>query len=69
MTLSNKTFKNLADALAPEVVAYIFEDERWVDFMQEIVPDAIRENLGEIDGDVLFDLSLCVMDRIVPKVA
>jgi len=69
MTLSNATVQNLANALAPEVVAYIYQDERWVDFMQEIVPDAIKENLGDVDDDVLFDLSVCVMDRIVPKVA
>lgn len=68
MALSNKTFKNLADALAPEIVEYIFADERWVDFMQEIVPDAVQEKLGSVDEDILYELSLAIMDRICLRV-
>ena len=68
MTLSNKTFQKLADALAPEVADYIFADSRWVDFVQEIIPDAVKDKLGDVDENVLFDLSMCIMDRIVLKV-
>lgn len=67
MALSNKTFQNLASALTPEVVDYIFADERWVDFMQEIVPDAVSEKLGNVDENILYELSLAIMDRIVLK--
>ena len=64
MTLSNKTFQELANALAPEVIEFISNDERWVNLMHEIVPDAIMCNLGKINEDVLYELSLCIMDRI-----
>ncbi len=64
MSLSNETISKLADALKKEVIDYIYEDERWCDFMHEIVPDAIQTKLGAVDEDLSFDLALCVMDRI-----
>jgi hypothetical protein len=69
MALSNRTIQSLSDALAPEVVDYIYQDERWVKFLHEIVPDAIISTLGQVDDDVLFDLSLCVMDSLFVKSA
>ena len=65
--LSNGTMNKLADALASEVVEYIFADERWVEFMQEVVPDAITSKMGDMEPDVLYELALSIMDRIVPK--
>lgn len=67
MALSNETYNKLAEALVPEVVEYMFEDSRWVDFMHEMIPEAIKHNMGEIDPDVLYELSLCVMDKIAFK--
>jgi hypothetical protein len=67
MALSNQTISNLADALVPEVIDYIYEDERWCEFMQEVVPDALKDKLGEIDEDLKFDLAMCIMDRICLK--
>ncbi len=69
MALSNKTIQALSDALAPEVVNYIYEDERWVNFLQEIIPGAIISTLGQVNDEVLFDLSMCIMDSLVVKVA
>jgi hypothetical protein len=69
MPLSNQTVQNLSTALTPEVVSYIMEDERWVDFMHEIVPDAIQDVLGGIDEDLKFELALCIMDKISFRVA
>ncbi len=65
MALSVQTISKLADALKPEVIDYIYEDARWTTFLHEVVPDAIQTNLGPVDDEVLFDLSMCVMDRIV----
>ena len=67
MALSNQTINNLADALVPEVIEYIYQDERWCEFMQEVVPDALKDKLGEIDEDLQFDLAMCIMDRICLK--
>ena len=69
MALSNQTIQSLSDALVPEVVEYIFNDDRWINFLHEVVPDAIVTTLGKVDDDVLFDLSLCVMDSLFVKSA
>jgi len=67
MALSNQTISNLADALVPEVIEYIYLDERWCEFMQQVVPDALKEKLGEVDEELQFDLAMCIMDRITLK--
>jgi hypothetical protein len=64
MTLSNQTYNKLASALAPEVIDYIHKDERYVLFMQEIIPDAVVDKMGQIDDEVLLELSMCIMDKI-----
>jgi hypothetical protein len=69
MPLSNKTIQNLSSALLPEVVDYIMEDERWVDFLHEIIPDAIEEKLGNVDENLKFVLGMCIMDKISFKVS
>jgi len=67
MALSEQTISNLASALVPEVIDYIYEDQRWCEFMHEVVPDALQDKLGEIDEDLKFDLAMCIMDRICLK--
>jgi len=67
MALSEQTISNLADALVPEVIDYIYEDQRWCEFMHEVVPDALKDKLGEIDEDLKFELAMCIMDRISLK--
>ena len=65
--LSNKAIKLLAKSLAPEVAAGIFESEQWVTFCHEVIPGLITETAGEMEEDLLFELSLCVMDKIYVK--
>jgi hypothetical protein len=67
MALSNQTINNLADALVSEVIDYIYQDERWCEFMHEVIPDALQDKLGEIDEDLKFELALLIMDRICFK--
>ena len=62
--LSAKALNILAERIAPTVADAIFEDERWVDLLHEIVPEIIEQEVGSCDEDLLFELSLCVMDRI-----
>jgi hypothetical protein len=69
MSLSAKTVKNLAIALTPEVIAYIYEDQRWCDLLHEIIPDAVQDKLGNVDEDLKFELSLCIMDKIILRCA
>jgi hypothetical protein len=65
MALSIKTTQNLAIALTPEVIDYIYADERWFDFMVELTSDAIRDKLGTEDTNLISELGACVLDNIV----
>jgi len=67
MALSNSTISKLADALVPEVIDYIYEDQRWCEFLHEVVPDAVTTKIGGLDEELLFELSMVIMDRIVMK--
>jgi hypothetical protein len=67
MALSNQTVLKLADALVPEVIDHIYQDERWVEFLHEIIPDAVTTKIGGLDEELLFELSMVIMDRIVMK--
>jgi hypothetical protein len=64
MTLSNQTYNKLASALAPEVIDYIHKDERYTMFLHEIISDAVVDKMGQIDDEVLLELSMCIMDKI-----
>lgn len=67
MALSNKTIQNLAIALTPEVINYIYADERWVDFMMEMIPEAVAEQLKTEDYDLVAELSCAIQENIVLK--
>jgi hypothetical protein len=58
MKLSNKTYLNLAKALQDEVADYIRQDDRYIEFMMELVSDAIQSKLGTVHDEILMDLSL-----------
>ncbi len=67
--LSNKAYKMLADVLAPRLANELQSSDRFVEFMHEVVPDLITAELGEMDDDTLFELSLCVLDKFYLKTA
>jgi hypothetical protein len=69
MALSEQTISKLADALVPEVIDYIYQDERFCEFLHEIVPDAVQDKIGAIDEDLRFELAMCIMDRLILKSA
>ena len=59
----------LANVLAPRIANELQCSEQFVNLMHEMIPDLITNELGELDEDTLFDLSLEVMDRIYFKTA
>ena len=67
--LSDKAYKLLAKELAPKVANELQCSEQFVNLMHEMIPDLITRELGEMDEEVLFDLSLCVMDSLYLKTA
>ena len=67
MTLSNQTISNLAKALKPEVIEFIYEDDRYVEMMIEIIHRAVQEKLGPIDSVIQAQLSFNIFDSIILK--
>jgi hypothetical protein len=65
--LSAKTINVLAQSLAGEVIDDLYASEEYVDFMQETIPDLIKARMGDVDEDLLFELSLATMDKITLK--
>ena len=47
--LSRKTIENLSDKLMVGVANYVTEDTRFTELLNELVPEAIDLELGEVD--------------------
>ena len=73
MALSDQSIRALASAITPEIVEEIFASDAYVEFMMEAIPNVIIEKMGDIDDELLGELSFIVFDRInivpAPKVS
>ena len=67
MSLSAKCVSQLADALKNDVINYMYEDERYAELMHDLVSDALRAKLGDVDEDLFFEIGMCLVDRIELK--
>jgi hypothetical protein len=67
MALSESTIQRLADALCDDVASHISEDDRFFDLMVKLIPDAIYAKLGDVDDQVVAELSMCISERLVLK--
>ena len=65
--LTNKAINLLAKQLAPAVADEIFCSDDWIQLCHTLIPALVTEKLGEVDEDLLFDLTLCIMDRFTIK--
>lgn len=62
--ISSKSLIKIAAALAPEVVEYIYNDERWNDFLIEIVSDAVVDKMGQLDCELHGELCCAISEQI-----
>ena len=67
MKLSTTSVTKIADALKPEVINYIYEDEGYTEYMQTAVVEGIRAVMGDMDEDLLFEIGMLIFDRIELK--
>jgi hypothetical protein len=67
MALSTKALNLLANGLAPKIAEELYSSEAFMEFMHNQVPAIIDSEIGEMDDDLMFDLSLLVMERIILK--
>ncbi len=67
MSLSATCVSKLVDALKSDVINHIYEDERYMELMHDLVSDALRAKLGDVDEDLFYELGMCLIDRIELK--
>ena len=67
MSLSANCVSKLVDALKSDVINHIYEDERYMELMHDLVSDALRAKLGDVDEDLFYELGMCLIDRIELK--
>jgi hypothetical protein len=67
MPLSNKTIQNLSTALTSDIIDDIFQDERYIELMMELIPEFVAKSLQSEDYDMVTEIGICIMDNIVMK--
>jgi hypothetical protein len=64
MQLSDASISKIADALKPSVIDYVSMDEGFIETLQTAIIDGIRDTMGDMDKDLLFELGILIFDRI-----
>jgi hypothetical protein len=64
MQLSDTSISKIADALKPAVIDYVTMDEGFIETLQTAIVDGIRDTMGEMDEDLLFEIGMLIFDRI-----
>jgi hypothetical protein len=67
MKLSDTSISKIADALKPAVIDYIYADDGFTEYMQTAVIEGIKDTMGNMDDDLLFELGMLIFDRIELK--
>lgn len=67
MQLSDASISKIADALKPAVIDYVSMDEGFIETLQTAIIDGIRDTMGEMDEDLLFEIGMLIFDRIELK--
>ena len=67
MQLSTQSVSKIADALKPAVIDYVSMDESFVEILQTAIIEGIRNTMGDMDEDLLFEIGMLVFDRVELK--
>ena len=67
MPLSEKTIQNLSIALTPDVIDDIFQDEKYIELMMELIPEFVSKSLKSEDVDMVVEIAVSIMDNITMK--
>lgn len=63
MPLSNTTIEKISNALRPEVLEYLMKEPEFVEYFQEKISLAICDKMGDMDEDLLIDLSMHIFNH------
>ena len=64
MTFSDSTISKLADAMSRDIADEINEDDRFITMMMDLIVEVITDKMGQIDEDLLYELSSEVFTRL-----
>jgi hypothetical protein len=64
MSLSNSTLIKLSKALEDEIAYYITIDDRFLELITELIPEAIVDKLGEVDANILHEISMRISENL-----
>ena len=67
MQLSTQSVSKIADALKPAVIDYVSMDESFIEILQTAIIEGIRNTMGDMDEDLLFEIGMLLFDRIELK--
>lgn len=67
MQLSTQSVSKIADALKPSVIDYVSMNESFVEVLQTAIIEGIRDTMGDMDEDLLFEIGMLLFDRIELK--
>ena len=67
MQLSTQSVSKIADALKPAVIDYVSMDECFIETLQTTIIEGIRDTMGDMDEDLLFEIGMLLFDRIELK--
>lgn len=65
--LSTKAINILASSIVEGVVDDLYASDEFINMLHESIPGLVTARLGECSEDLLFELSLSVMDKIILK--
>jgi hypothetical protein len=64
MALSDKAIIGISRAISDDAIKFIHEDERYADFMIEMLTEFVADKLKTQDNELICELACCVMDNI-----
>ena len=62
--LSRQTIENLSDKLMVGVANYVTEDPRFIELLNELVPEAVDLKLGQIDDRSAVNLITHISNKL-----
>lgn len=62
--LSKTATEAIAKALKTHVANELMNTDEYTSFLHELVPSIITESMGEIDTDLLMELSFSIIDEL-----
>jgi len=64
MALSDRAIVGISRAISDDAIQFINADERYADFMMDMLTEFVSEKLKTKDNDLICEIATCTMDNI-----